>query len=41
MAWCCDNFDKGNKWIKIFKAEMKRCLSGISTNKKLGKIPAL
>ena len=24
MEWCADNFDKKNKWVKIFKAEIKR-----------------
>ena len=24
MVWCVDNFDKKNKWKKIFKAEIKR-----------------
>ena len=24
MIWCGDNFDKGNKWKKIFRSEIKR-----------------
>jgi uncharacterized protein (DUF3820 family) len=24
MRWCVDNFDKGNKWVKLFKKEIIR-----------------